>query len=98
METNPNKAPNDAPGVPRGGMHVPLWSWWKSPKSGRLFCIVGISFTSRSVLESGKTEPVERPLAELKKSVEDGLLIPVCERDTRIRGSKSESTSERDAS
>ncbi len=61
------------------GIYVPLHSWWMSKTGERFFCIVGLGFDSRDVLEFPRNGAISRPLAELKRLIREGYWLPVYE-------------------
>ena len=64
-------------------IHVPLYSWWMSKTGERFFCIVGIGFDSRAVLEYPFSQAHHRPIAELRRLIREGHWIAINENDLK---------------
>ena len=58
-------------------IHVPLYSWWMSKTGERVFCIVGIGFDSRDVLEYPFSQAHHRPITELQRLIKEGYWLPI---------------------
>jgi hypothetical protein len=68
------------------GIFVPLRSWWTSQDGSRLFVVTGLGgyvpnegWSTRYVLERGKSEETERPMSELKRLIKEGYWLPYAE-------------------